>query len=343
MNDGHSGIGNRQVNEGGSEKFQLILAYIKQADGQGDFVIHATSNTYTFSGLQPLEFLADIGFTHFRGQCPFYQDKCYYRIIATLERDVRGFENHDQVHLLHHAFQSFADKIGNLYQLRKNEDNILREIGIEISGRQIFRSPVEIEIEDTDIPLWVQDVKFSRLVELENQVATLQKEIEMLSGYLHLICGTGDALDLAVIKALRLFGLKAEPATRGFTVDVLAQTSDGSRKFGFEITGLAGPIKKDSKKLTQVLDFERIKEGEEKTVLVANTYNSTPISERNKLEDFTQPVLDFLGRHPILLMTGWDLYCMVRNVLEGTHPKEEIIELLYNTTGKLDYQEFEAG
>jgi len=337
MNDGHSGIENRQVNQGGSGNFQLILAYLKQGTGRGEFVIHATSNTSYSYGLQPLEFLADIGFTPYQGQCSFYHDRCFYRIIATLARDVYGFENFDQVQGIHNAFKTFAGRIGELFQLRQQEDRVLREIGIQQAGKIIFGQPIEIEISERDVPLWIDEVKFQRLRELEAQRGAIQGEISDLSGYLPLLYGTGDLLEEAVIKALNFFGLCAQRAPKGFTADILAQTTDGSRKFGFEVTGIAGPIKKDSKKLTQLLDFERIKEHGEKTVLVANTYNTTPIDQRQELEHFTSQVLEFLSRHPILLMTGCDLYCMVRDVLETSRSREEIIEILYATNGKLRY------
>ncbi len=85
------------------------------------------------------------------------------------------------------------------------------------------------------------------------------------------------------------------------------------------------------------MDFERIKEHDEKTVLVANTYNKTPISERKSLEDFSPQVLTFLSVHPILIVTGWDLYCMVRDVLDNARTKEELIKKLYTTNGRLNY------
>lgn len=334
MNDGHSGISNSQVNQGASGNFELILAYLKQGDGRGEFVIHATSNTFYSYGVQPLEFLSSIGFTQYRGQCPFHR-QCFYRVIATLQRDVNGFENHNQVHLIHHAFTTFAGRVAELFALRQNEDRILGDLGLTISGKAIFNTPVEILITDNDVPLWVESVKFARLLELEKQKASLNDEIASLSKFLPLLYATGDLLEKAVIDALNLLGLDAQPTPKGFTVDVLAQKRDGTYKFGFEITGIGGPIKKDSNKLTQVLDFERIKEHGEKTVLVANTHNTKPISERMGLEDFTQPVLDFLGKHPILLMTSWDLYCMVQDVLEGKQTKDEMVDLLYKTSGHL--------
>lgn len=337
MSDGHSGIENRQVNQGGSGNFQLILAYLKQGDGRGEFVIHATSNTSYSYGLQPLEFLSGIGFTEYRGLCIFHNEKCFYRVIATLKQDVHGFEDRNPVQIIHHAFATFAGKIGEIFTLRQNEDRILSELGINVSGQAIFNSPVELEISDSDIPLWVEEVKFSRLRDLEQQSANLQDEIESLSRFLPLLFSTGNPLEKAVIDALCFFDLEAKQSPKGFTIDVLAQTSDSSYKFGFEITGLSSPIKKDSNKLTQVLDFERIKEHGEKTVLVANTHNSTRIADRANMEDFTQPVLDFLNKHPILLMTSWDLYRMVRDVLEGARTKEDVVELLYKTNGRLAY------
>jgi hypothetical protein len=335
MSDGHSGIENRQVNQGGSGNFQLILAYLKQGTGRGEFVIHATSNVFYGHGLQPLEFLMGIGFDHYLGQCPFHHDKCYYREIATLQRDAYGLENDNQVQLVHHAFKTFAEKIGELFQLRQQEDRVLREIGVGPIGRTIFGQSVAIEINEKDIPLWVDEVKFSKLRELEKQRDVIQKEIDDLSVFLPLLYGTGSLLEEAVIKALQFLGLDAEHAPKGFTADILARTTDGSRKFGFEVTGIAGSIKKDSKKLTQLLEFERIKEHGEKTVLVANTHNAMPITERKGLEDFTPQVLDFLGRHPILLMTGWELYCMVRDVLESSLTTESAIQTLYAVNGRL--------
>jgi hypothetical protein len=338
MNDGHSGIENRQVNQGGSGNFQLILSYLKQGDGRGEFVIHATSNTSYSSGLQPLEFLQLIGFYPYSGSCPFHRNNCYYRAIATLRKDTRGFDHHQQVQLIHAGFTAFTNKIGELFELRQRENTILQQVGLDPAHRYVFGKPLEIEITESDIPLWVNEVKFSHLIELEKQRDTILGEIKRLNSFLPLLYGTGDSLEETVVKTLQLFGLEAERTQKGFTADILAQTSDGKMKFGFEVTGTSDSIKKQSKKLTQVLEFERIKENNEKTVLVATTHNSTPISERKGLEDFTQPVLDFLGRHPILLMTGWDLYRLVRDVLDDSRGKEQILNVLYTTNGKFEYE-----
>ena len=183
----------------------------------------------------------------------------------------------------------------------------------------------------------MNEIKFPELRELEKQVASIQNKIDVLTAFLPLLYGTGDILEDSVIQALRFLDLKAERTEKGFTADILASSIDGSRRFSFEVTGIVGPVKKESKKLTQLVEFERIKENQEKAVLIATTHNTTPIPDRNNLEDFTQQVVSFFTPFPILLMTGWNLYSMIRDVLEGSKSKEQVVEILFATTGKLDY------
>lgn len=336
MNDGHSGTENRQINQGRSGNFQLVLSFLKQGNGSGEFVIHATNNSYG-SQLHPLEFLKQIGFYSYSGNCPFHGNNCHYRLMATLRKDQNGIEHHHQVHQVHEGFRNFTNRIGELFELRQRDISIIQQVGLSPSNRYVFSEPLQIEITEADIPLWVTEVKFARLIELEKQRDEILKEIKELNSFLPLVYGTGDLLEEAVIKALQLFGLEAMHTPKGFTADILAQTPNGEMRFGFEVTGLTDAIKKQSKKLTQVLEFERIKENNEKTILVATTHNLTPISQRQGLEDFTQPVLDFLSRHPILLMTGWDLYRLVRDMLDNSRDKKQLLNALYSTNGQFEY------
>jgi hypothetical protein len=206
-----------------------------------------------------------------------------------------------------------------------------------MKGRGVLPAPIEIEIKPTDVPLWVQAEKFRQLTDLETRKNNLQGDIDFYDNFLPLLYATGDHLENSVIFSLQFLGLRAEKASRGYTVDVLAQTDDETKKFGFEVTGTNEPIKKSSRKLTQVMEFERIKEHGEKTVLLANTHNSTPVPGRATLEDFTPQVLDYLGRHPILMMTSLDLFRMIRDIIDGISTKEKVIECLYATNGLLKY------
>jgi hypothetical protein len=171
------------------------------------------------------------------------------------------------------------------------------------------------------------------------QLEEVQTRIGELQGFLPLVYGTGGILVAAVVKALRFLGLEARSTQEGANIDILAKTSNGAKAFGIEVTGVSGPIRKDSPKLTQLEVFEREKGGGEKGILIANTYNSTPILDRSRLEDFTPPVLEYFKPRPVLLMTGWDLYRLVRNVLAKKREKQDVVELLYSTNGKFEYKD----
>jgi len=332
--DGHSGIENNEVNRGSSGNFQLVMSFLKESSGRGHFVIHATSGTFYSFGLQPIQFLQQIGFTPFRGECKFFHDRCFYRYFAEVEYDEIGFESTRQTMYIHAAFEKFAKEgISKLYELKRQQNDILSDIRSSSGDLELFRAPVKIKPQPSEMPVWVDAVKFQKLQDLERQKIEMNREIEDLEGFLPLVYADGDILVSAVIKSLRFMGLKAEATEPGFTADILAETKDGSKKFAFEVTGTVDPIKKDSKKLTQLLDFERIKEFNEKTILIANTFKNLPIPERERKENFTPQVIEFLSKFPILLMTGWDLYKIIGELIEEKREAEYFIERFYKETG----------
>ncbi len=258
--DGHSGIENREVNKGNTSHFQFILAFLKTASGEADFVIHATSSIAYGPTPHPLKFLEHIGFEVFEGECHFFNTPCLWRHFGSFEEYEPGIENMRAVQEVHSAFKNFVDNIERLYSLFQEQNRILGVLGASCPSLEIFTRPPIIKVEPSEIPLWTESIKFSKLITYEKQKEELEKEIKDLLEYLPMVFANGDALVSAVLKSLKMLGLKAELAEKGFTVDILAETRDGAKKFGIEITGCIEGIKKDSKKLTQVLDFERIKE-----------------------------------------------------------------------------------
>lgn len=242
MNDGHSGIENRNVNEGSSGTFRLVMSYLKHGTGQGTFVIHATSNSYP--GVEQAKFMSEIGFHQYDGECPFFHEKCYYREIALHGREAPGIEHTFAVQRIHEAFGRFAENFDQLFQLRQERNRLLASLGFDASKNVLFGPPVEIRIEEGATPLWIEEVKLPQLRELEARRDALQGEINELSGLLPLVYSTGRVLEEAVVRALEFLGLEAELTEPGFTADVLARTIDGSRRFGIEVTGTTGGIRK---------------------------------------------------------------------------------------------------
>jgi hypothetical protein len=339
--NGHIGIYSEIVEERITNHFRLVLSYLKVADGHFEYIIHAII-TKPYSSTIPFSYPTEIGFQRFY-DCPIAkEDDCYYAVCAKTDHILADPKEFLQDKGVLKSFLAFAEQIDRLLEIRLEEERILKTIGASHSGKFVIGPPIELQEGIKDIPSWVNEVKYTRLRELEAKRAKMQNEIDHLSQILPLIYAKDEPLEEAVIYVLRFLGLYAEHTTRGFTIDVLAQTQDGVRKFGIEVTGTKGTIKKNSNKLTQVTEFEQKKEDDEKTVLLANTHNTTPIPQRQDLEDFTQQALDFLEKHPVLVMTGWDLYRMVGDVINGSQTKEKIIDILYITNGRLQYKSIEG-
>src|SRR5258708_26170966 len=216
MSDGHTGLSNTQVNQGESGNFKLVLSYLKQSTGQAEFVIHATSNALYGLGFQPDQFLSKIGFTAYHGECPFLQDHCFYHVMAQTQQSFDGMEHFTQTQAIHNSFKELAEEMHHLFMLFQQEEDTLNKIGLKASRQSVFGQPIQIEIQETDIPLWVNDVKFPQLRELEAQRGVLQKEIDQLNQFLPLLYGTGSALETAVIHTLKFLGLEAEKTEKGF-------------------------------------------------------------------------------------------------------------------------------
>jgi nucleoside-diphosphate-sugar epimerase len=89
--DGHSGIENREVKKGNTSNFQFVLSFLKTSSGEKHFIIHASSNVVYGGEPHPLKFLERIGFELFKGTCPFYNDRCFWKHFAALETNAYGF------------------------------------------------------------------------------------------------------------------------------------------------------------------------------------------------------------------------------------------------------------
>jgi hypothetical protein len=315
----------------------LILSALKEANGQTHFVIHANCTSYGMD-LPPAKFLQSLGFSEFRGKCQFHETRCYWVHVAQLKYIEDGLTDDRQVSFVHAGFRTLADKMNEIYETVRLLNRMTRDIGFNTPIPKIITDPIVIEPLPGIVPAWVDENKFVSLQELEKRADDLKSKILDLRSYLPLLYESGEALEDAVLLALTRIGLKASKTQKGFTADILAEDATGQRKFGLEVTGINGAIKKDSNKLTQLQEFDRIKENNEKTILVANTFRDKPIAERLDAENFTQPVVNYFSNQTILMMASYDLYRLVEDVIENRRTPEEVIGLLYDSNSVFIYQ-----
>ena len=231
--DGHSGVSNEKVNEASHGNFSFVLTFLKDASGGGDFVMHATSNQLYGRRIHPLDFLQRIGLTHFRGNRPFHSDRCIYGSIARKEAS-RGVPDIWATQQVHDGFSRFCSEISSLYELVQKEMEILGNIGFESGIPPVFGRPGVIEPSDTEIPEWVESMKFGKLQEAEAELQAARAKVQELSQFLPLLYGSGDDLEDAVLAALRFLawrrkrrsGVSLLTSSRG---RLMEQRTSGSR------------------------------------------------------------------------------------------------------------------
>lgn len=232
-------------------------------------------------------------------------------------------------------FRRLADHLPMLYVVRMREESLLKEIGRSLPTTYDFVSDIEIRYAEEGEPLWVDEAAFSIMRRAKVSLRDAAIEWDRWKILNRLLYGTGTGLEEAVVHALKVLQLDARRTDPGANIDVYAETYDQRHKFGIEVTGINGAVKKESKKLTQLSEFDRIKEGDEKPVLVATTFNRLPLSERGQ-DDFTREVVNYFSDRNILLMTGLDLFRLCGKVADGVIPWDKAVEQLVQQQGQFD-------
>jgi hypothetical protein len=335
VDDGHTGLKSVQVARRDTPNFALVLVQRERA-GQGvDFIIHATP---VGEADRRDKFLDWLGFTIFQAQCQFNNDDrqwCLWRNIALVRPDT--YVGLERFYRMRHAFNEFANRIDELYDLRERFEEILSALTVTAGPVPFFRpTPVDISADPDAIPAWADELKPTELKKLESEKFDLERSIDRERTFLLLVSGTGTPLENAVLVSLRFLDLKAEMTSKGANIDIEAYNPDKPQRFGIEVTGLNDAVKKKNIKLTQLVQFEQTKDDpNQKGMLVANTFCQTPVSERS--ENFTSDVVRFLKPHPVLLMTGFDLYRLIQQVKAGEKKAEDVVAMLYETSGVYEH------
>jgi hypothetical protein len=342
MEAGHVGVENRTLYAVRAGNFQVVLSALIQMRGHAEIVIHASwafdqSAVPEDPDLQYGAFFLGLGLNHFPGMCPFHGNRCFFRVLGTIEGFGSWVDLEARATDARRRCELFAGSLPELYSVRLRDMQIRQNLNLEHLSVLAFAPLATLTIAEGTEPAWAESVKFPRLRELESQAAEANREIEELRAFAPLLYGSGEPLESAVVAALRYFGLATRKTVKGETVDVLATETATGRDLGVEVTGTDGPINKSSRKLTQVLRYEQIKRDSDKTILLANTQRSTPVGDRAAREDFTQPAVEFLANHPVLLITGWDLYRLIGDVLSCRRERAEVVASLFDLVGLFKY------
>lgn len=160
--DGHTGVSNQEVNRGAKDHFEFVLSHLKQASGDGVFVVHAHYRKFYTAGLQPWDFLLKSGLAHYEGTCPFFRDECIYTVVGAVERDAAGTLDQWRVQGVHERFKRLVDGCDKVYEAGMNYVSLASKMGLNPALVDLVGKPIQIDLDPSAIPPWVDDVKCQR-------------------------------------------------------------------------------------------------------------------------------------------------------------------------------------
>lgn len=92
------------------------------------------------------------------------------------------------------------------------------------------------------------------------------------------------------------------------SVDRIVKIPKTRIAFGVQILMSEGELEGNHPKINRALQFEKEKKEDEKSLIIASTHTSLPLSERNQVSHISKELSHFLSRHHMSLITTHHLY-----------------------------------
>jgi hypothetical protein len=112
----------------------------------------------------------------------------------------------------------------------------------------------------------------------------------------------------AVHSIFKGLGFSVAAAGKYSSVDRIVRIPDTQFSFGLEILMSKGEVDKNHPKIKRALQFKKEKRQNEKTLIIASTHVHQPILERERLNEISTELCDFLAAYQMSLITTYSLY-----------------------------------
>lgn len=124
-----------------------------------------------------------------------------------------------------------------------------------------------------------------------------------------LLCPKGElVLTDAVHSIFKDLGFSVAVGGKYSSVDRIVRIPDTQFCFGLQILTSEGEVEKDHPKIKRALQFAEEKKRNEKTLIIASTHVHQPISERERLNEISTELREFLAAYQMSLITTYSLY-----------------------------------
>jgi predicted O-linked N-acetylglucosamine transferase (SPINDLY family) len=117
------------------------------------------------------------------------------------------------------------------------------------------------------------------------------------------------------------------------SVDRIVRIPNTQFSFGLEILMSEEEVDKNHPKINRALQFKKEKRGNEKTLIIASTHVHQPISERERLNEISTELREFLAGCQMSLITTYSLYQLWQKAKGGEVDIFEVFRRAYSHPG----------
>jgi hypothetical protein len=137
----------------------------------------------------------------------------------------------------------------------------------------------------------------------------------------------------AVHFVLKDLGFRVSTGAKYSTVDRMMSIPDSRMFFGVEILMSDEHVEKNHPKIVRALQFENEKKENEKAVIIASTHIHHPLSERERLNEVSIGLHEFLAGCEITLITAYTLYQLWQKSKAGEIDILDVFKKVYSHKG----------
>jgi hypothetical protein len=137
----------------------------------------------------------------------------------------------------------------------------------------------------------------------------------------------------AVHSVFKDLGFKISAGINYRSVDRIVRIPNTEKAFGVEIMMSEREADNSHPKLRRALEFEKEKREKEKTLIIVSTHIHLPLSERGKVKDISEDLVDFLTRHNMSFITAYQLYELCQKAKGGENDIFGVFQKLYSHSG----------
>lgn len=128
-------------------------------------------------------------------------------------------------------------------------------------------------------------------------------------------------------------GFKVSTGIHYNSVDRIVKIPDTQKAFGLEILMSEREVEKNHPRISRALQFEKEKREKEKTLVIASTHIHLPLSERDKVNDLSNGLADFLVRNHIIFIPAHYLYELWQKAKGGEIEIFGVFQKIYSHPG----------